>query len=162
MQTIRKSIYIGLGGTGVKAVAETKKMFEETFGLGNIPPQVTFLALDYDRSAIDECGLATDISSDFVQLPLSVNPFLIHQAQREKYEWMPEKNKLFIPEFMECGSGQVRSNARLFADLVFPCLEAAVDRAMARVLSLANQQKGYLVMNDDHVNVYLAMSFALR
>lgn len=160
MQTIRKSIYIGLGGTGVKAVAETKKMFEETFGLGNIPPQVTFLALDYDRSAIDECGLATDISSDFVQLPLSVNPFLIHQAQREKYEWMPEKNKLFIPEFMECGSGQVRSNARLFADLVFPCLEAAVDRAMARVLSLANQQKGYLVMNDDHVNVYLAMSFA--
>ena len=66
MQTIRKSIYIGLGGTGVKAIAQTKRMFEETFGMGNIPPQVTFLALDYDRSAIDECGLATDISSDFV------------------------------------------------------------------------------------------------
>lgn len=162
MQTIRKSIYIGLGGTGVKAIAQTKRMFEETFGMGNIPPQVTFLALDYDRSAIDECGLATDISSDFVQLPLSVNPFLIHQAEchREKYSWMPEKNKFFIPEFMECGSGQVRTNARLFADIVFPCIEAAVNGAMARVLSLANQQKGYIVMNDDHVNVYLAMSFA--
>jgi hypothetical protein len=160
MQTIRKSIYIGLGGTGVKAIAETKKMFEETFGLGNIPPQVTFLALDYDRSIVNDCGLATDISADFVQLPLSINPFLLHQAQQQTFGWMPEKNKLFIPEFMECGAGQVRTNARLFATLVLPCIEAAVNGAMARVLSLANQQRGYLVMDDDHVNVYLAMSFA--
>ena len=135
MLTIRKSIYIGLGGTGVKAIAQTKKMFEDTFGLGKIPPQVTFVALDYDRSAIDECGLATDISSDFVQLPLTVNPFLIHHAQRDKYDWMPEKNKLFIPEFMEHGSGQVRTNARLFADLVLPCIEATINSAMAKVLS---------------------------
>ena len=146
----------------MKAVAETKKMFEEAFGLGNIPPQVKFLAIDYDRSIIDDCGLATDVSADFVQLPLSINPFMIYQAQSQhhKYDWMPEKNKLFIPEFMECGAGQVRTNSRLFADVVMPCIESAINGAMACVLSMANQQKGYLVMNDDHVNVYLAMSFA--
>lgn len=162
MQTIRKSIYLGLGGTGVKAVAETKKMFEDSFGVGNIPPHVTFVALDFDRSVIDDRSLATDISADFVQLPLSVNPFMIchSQMQSGKYEWMPDQNKLFIPEFMECGAGQVRSNARLFADLVMPCIDAAVNSAMARVLSLSNMPKGYLVMNDDHVNVYLAMSLA--
>lgn len=160
MQTIRKSLYIGLGGTGVKAVAETKKMFEDSFGVGNIPPHVTFLALDFDRNVIDDRSLATDISSDFVQLPLSVNPFLIHHAQRGKYDWMPEQNALFIPEFMECGAGQVRSNSRLFADLVMPCIEAAVNSAMAHVLAISNVPKGYVVMNDDYVNVYLAMSLA--
>lgn len=162
MLTVRKSIYIGLGGTGVKSIAQTKKMFEDIFGLGNIPPQVTFIALDYDRSSIDEYGLATDISSDFVQLPLTVNPFLIYreQSQKGKYDWMPENNTLLIPEFMECGSGQVRTNARLFADLMHPCIEASINGAMAKVLSLANKQNGYIVVDDDHVNVYLAMSFA--
>lgn len=144
------------------AVAETKKMFEDTFGPGNIPPQVAFIAFDFDRSAIEKCNLATDISSDFVQLPLTINPFLIYQSKQgpQKYEWMPEKNNLFIPELIELGSGQIRSNARLFSDLVYPCIEAAVNQAMARVLSLANDQNGYCVEHDDHVNVYLAMSLA--
>ena len=72
----------------MKAVAETKKMFEDSFGVGNIPPHVTFVALDFDRSVIDDRSLATDISADFVQLPLSVNPFMIchSQMQSGKYE----------------------------------------------------------------------------
>lgn len=160
MQTIRKSIYIGLGGTGVRAVAETKKMFEDSFGEGNIPPHVAFIALDFDRSVIDDRGLATDISPDFVQLPQTTNPFQLHRAQAQdgEFQWIPPQNVNFIPEYTDCGAGQVRSNGRLFAEMLWPCIEAAINSAMARVLSMANHPDGYIVLNDDHVNVYLAMS----
>lgn len=162
MQIIRKSIFVGLGSTGVKAIAETKRMFEDSFGEGNIPPQVAFVALDFDRDVIDDHNLATDISAHFIRLPLTVNPFLIYHTRKGAgvYEWMLPQNQFYIPEFMECGSGQVRTNARLFADLVMPCLESAFDTAMANVLSLANTQCDYTVEHDDHVSVYLSGSLA--
>ena len=32
MSSVRPSIYIGIGGTGINAVAKTKKMYEDAFG----------------------------------------------------------------------------------------------------------------------------------
>ena len=51
---IRPSIYIGLGGTGILAISQTKKMYEEEFGVGKIPNQIAFLAIDFDKTAITQ------------------------------------------------------------------------------------------------------------
>jgi hypothetical protein len=48
MTTIRPSLYFGLGGTGILAIAQTKKMSEDTFGAGNIRLHSLFLVIDFD------------------------------------------------------------------------------------------------------------------
>lgn len=49
MRTIRRSVYIGLGEVGVNAILQTKKMYEDEFGEGNIPEQIQFVPIaSYD------------------------------------------------------------------------------------------------------------------
>ena len=43
---IRRSLFIGLGGTGMNALLHTKKMYYDTYG--EVPPMIGFLGLDTD------------------------------------------------------------------------------------------------------------------
>lgn len=43
---IKRCLYIGLGGTGMKSLLHTKKMFIETYG--EVPPMIGFLGIDTD------------------------------------------------------------------------------------------------------------------
>ena len=63
---INPTIYIGLGGTGVKSIAHTKKMYEDEFGIGNIPEQVAFIAIDSDPMILDMT--VTDMSENYIDL----------------------------------------------------------------------------------------------
>ena len=47
--TIRRCLYIGLGGTGMKSLLHTKKMFVETSG--EVPPMIGFLGIATDGGA---------------------------------------------------------------------------------------------------------------
>lgn len=51
MQTISKSIYLGLGRAGICAVNHTLKQYEVYFEMGNIPPQIAFLHAESPESA---------------------------------------------------------------------------------------------------------------
>ena len=67
---INPIIYIGLGGTGVKSIAHTKKMYEDEFGIGNIPEQVSFIAFDTDSAALSEAfSICKSSVKDFFHLP---------------------------------------------------------------------------------------------
>lgn len=46
---IKRCLYVGLGGTGMKALLYTKKMFVETYG--EVPPMIGFLGIDTDGAA---------------------------------------------------------------------------------------------------------------
>lgn len=74
MPTIRRSVYIGLGGTGVRAIAQTKKKFEDTFGKGNIPGQIAFLALDFDVAELAARDYQTDIAENIILIPMHLSP----------------------------------------------------------------------------------------
>lgn len=117
MATIRRSIYIGIGGAGVKAIAYTKKMFEDEFGAGNIPKGIQFLTIDSDPSVLDD--LATDMTSDFI--PIGKYPFVrraYHMCKdRGQCDWMPLENEEYIPDLAYEGARQVRTNGRLFLEL---------------------------------------------
>ena len=43
---IKRCLYIGLGGTGMKSLLHTKKMFIDTYG--EVPPMIGFLGIDTD------------------------------------------------------------------------------------------------------------------
>ena len=46
---IKRSLYIGLGGTGMNSLLHTKKMFIDTYG--EVPPMISFLGIDTDGGA---------------------------------------------------------------------------------------------------------------
>ena len=45
---LKRTLYIGLGGTGFKTLLHTKRAFIETYG--EVPPMIKFLAFDSDRN----------------------------------------------------------------------------------------------------------------
>ena len=112
MPTIRRSIYIGLGDTGVRAIAHTKKMFEDTFGKGNVPPQIEFLALDFDVASLTSGELAAEISENIIPIPMHLSPLkeYMEGVANGCYSWMLQENEPLIPRFMAEGTKQARTN----------------------------------------------------
>ena len=51
MAKLRRTLLIGLGGTGFKAILNAKKMFYENYG--EIPPMIGFLGIDTDRPGLE-------------------------------------------------------------------------------------------------------------
>ena len=133
---IRPSIYIGLGGTGILAISQTKKMYEEEFGVGNIPKQIAFIAIDFDKTAPNNPKLATDISVDFVQPPTGINPLGFYETGSEQgdYKWMFKNNTGFIAPRIEDGASQVRTTGRLYTELCFPRIEGFIVNSFNMVL----------------------------
>ena len=43
---VKRCLYIGLGGTGMKSILYTKKMFIDTYG--EVPPMIGFIGIDTD------------------------------------------------------------------------------------------------------------------
>ena len=51
---IRRSLFIGLGGTGVKTILKTKSALLDNYGQdGELPPMVAFLGIDSDLYEYD-------------------------------------------------------------------------------------------------------------
>ena len=49
-----RTLFVGVGGTGVKAIIQTKRYFAETYGKDKIPPVVAFLAVDTDGGVAND------------------------------------------------------------------------------------------------------------
>ena len=49
---ITRTLFVGLGGTGVKAILRAKQCFVDAYG--DVPPMVAFLAIDTDKAIRDK------------------------------------------------------------------------------------------------------------
>lgn len=111
---IKRSLYVGLGGTGMNSLLHTKKMFIDTYG--EVPPMVGFLGIDTDGGAYKKSILSKngeEITLDpSEQLPIIVNnPRPIYDVNKEDFSWIPQEN-LYALTSMNLGAGQVRTNGR--------------------------------------------------
>ncbi|MCH5221816.1 MAG: hypothetical protein J1F05_05755 [Muribaculaceae bacterium] len=117
MAKLRRTLLIGLGGTGVKAILNAKKMFYENYG--QIPPMIGFIGIDTDKPGLDNNFVIANNGEKIKlnaseQLCISVeNPTQIYLNGRNQklYDWMPEKNVSGLTE-LRIGAGQMRSNGR--------------------------------------------------
>lgn len=162
MRTIRKSIYIGLGGTGIKAIAHVKKMYEDVFG-DNIPNQIAFVAIDYDVCTLHDDALPTSMVEDFVPLPnLRMNPRQICLVNkiRECWGWMFPENEKYIPDHLGSGASQVRTSGRLITEMLMPHISSSIHRAIQRVMCLNVLDEEYAVDGDPKIDVHIATSLA--
>jgi len=113
---IRRTVIIGLGGTGALTVLYVKKMLYQFYG--DIPLAVKFLVLDTDRRLPDPLKvvpLGKEITSveikekEFLYLPVTDPEGVIKSSESIK-KWWPEP---LPPQSAINGAGQVRATGRL-------------------------------------------------
>jgi len=51
MESLYRTVYIGLGGAGIKSILKTKELFIESYG--QVPPMIRFIGIDTDPSELD-------------------------------------------------------------------------------------------------------------
>lgn len=115
---LRRSLFIGLGGTGMKTILKTKSVLLDNYGQdGELPPLFAFLGIDTDTNEYD---LPTKSKkNDHLTLSarerfsISVNnPKAYFENSKRDLQWMPHQNQIFI-NTLNRGAGQIRSNGRL-------------------------------------------------
>ena len=148
--TMKPTIYIGLGGTGFRAVSHTKKMYEDMYGVGNIPPHIAFLVLDYDYSEYTSPHLATSIEDDAVPLNYNVDPRDYYRAHvvNSAFNWFFESNTCFLGH-----RSPYRTNGRFYTELQRATIEQALQ---ARWQQVTNFIYGVAPAN---IDVHIVTSF---
>jgi len=132
---LRRSLYIGLGGTGMNAILHTKKMYMETYG--EVPPMIGFLGIDTDGKAYTETlnSKVGEVRLDKnEQKPIQVTSpknFFTNPNNKDLVSWLPKENERGITT-LDKGAGQIRTNGRLavvfHATTIVSALENAIDR----------------------------------
>ena len=116
---ITRTLFIGLGGTGVKAILRTKQCFMDAYG--EIPPMVAFLAIDTDKKIKDqklESIKGKDVTltdNEICFCPIDGNATQIYLGNQNVFGWMPKKNSSFLQKLKNDGAGQIRTNGRFLA-----------------------------------------------
>lgn len=112
---IKRCLYIGLGGTGIKTILQTKKKFIDTYG--EVPPMIGFLGIDtdggeYSNKLLSVRGEEIELDrNEQLQLfaPVAVD---FYRNYRMFFSWIPQTNVSAISMLRGLGAGCVRSNGR--------------------------------------------------
>ena len=159
MSTIRPSIYVGLGGTGIKAVSQTKKMFEDAFGKDNIPSQIAFAAIDFDLA--EDPNLPTPMREDFLSVTNAGSPRQLYDVRRKlgEYSWMFPGNSRFIGNLISDGASQVRTYGRFLTEMIINNIERRIADCYTQVTNI-QQDMDVNVDKTASVDIHIAMSLA--
>lgn len=142
MAKLRRTLLIGLGGTGFKAILNAKKMLYENYG--EIPPMIGFLGIDTDGPGLENASVTAKDGTKITlnrseQLPICVEEprdIYARNLNNSLFDWMPESNISGL-QTLTIGAGQMRSNGR-FAITVN---ENTVEQFVARKLSEVNDAR---------------------
>ena len=155
---LRRSLYIGLGGTGMNAILHTKKMFMETYG--EVPPMIGFLSIDTDSGApksipskVGECSL---LPSELFRSNIpSGLPF--YERNKNRLTWMPEENVDSISS-LDKGAGQIRTNGRIAIFIKYGEIKKKIEDALVDVRRDFTKNQKYAQPSDTKVDVHLIFS----
>lgn len=160
---LKRSLFIGLGGTGLKSIVHTKKRFIDTYG--EVPPMIGFLAFDTDDDGINfkldshlgDQKIGLD-KSEFLHTKVK-NPQEVLKKLPELFDFVPLKNRKSLITLVK-GAGQVRSNGRFATHFNYSGIVNAIHSKLTGILnadSIAN--KNYEVNGSD-VEINMMFSVA--
>ena len=116
---ISRTLYVGLGGTGVRAILRAKQCFMDSYG--DIPPMVAFLAIDTDKAIRDKSLISRNgqnvkfLDNEVCFCGITGSALDIYRNHLSQFQWLPKKNVSFLSNLRNTGAGQVRSNGRFLA-----------------------------------------------
>lgn len=161
---LRRSLFIGLGGTGLNSILQTKKRIIETYG--EVPPMIGFLVIDTDQNAfnktlkskLEEHG---DIGLDnsekcILNVP---NPMAIYNGQKHLFGWMPEEN-LTAMTSISFGAGQVRTTGRFASFCNFKELNDTISQKITGICNAQIINNSKYQLANKNVEIHMAFSFA--
>lgn len=156
---IRRCLYIGLGGTGMKSILHTKKMFIDTYG--EVPPMIGFLGIDTDGQEYNRTLLSTygEVRLDpQEQLSIQVKaPRPIYDRNEQSLGWFPKDN-LFALMTMTNGAGQIRSNGRFAVWYNAKKLGDRINLALAQILNASIIDNTKYEILDDTPEIHMVFS----
>lgn len=142
---LQPTIYIGIGGFGLRAISRTKKLFEDEYGVGNIPGRVAFIGIDFDSLEINNSQFPTDISDDCIVLDSatirSSRDYYAHLKHANVSNWMFEMNESLLTDYNH-GARQARTTGRSLAELFLQRIEWKVEYCLNQVLAINNAYSG--------------------
>jgi hypothetical protein len=158
---IRRSLFIGLGGTGMKTLLQTKKMFIETYG--EVPPMIGFLGIDTDKSEYtktleltnDDCSVKLEPSEQLRILVDDAKPF--YENYKDRFNWIPTENLQALTH-MNLGAGQVRTNGRFALTINEKSLEVKITNCINDISrdDISNSSKYELL--DSEIEIHMVFS----
>ena len=142
---MRRTLFVGLGGTGLKVINEVKNHFASKYK--EIPHEIQFLGIDADLQALrntllnpsELCNL--DICHPIGQLRVYKNRCDID---------IPSKNETLIQCITECGTGQCRSNGHF----LYFC-DSLHNESVKRAISQKRNNMLCLPVSDKHQSKYI-------
>ena len=181
---IRRSLFIGLGGTGMRTLLYLKKLFIDTYG--EVPPMIGFLGVDTDKGefskdlqtkAVGNVGVMSEGNVEttlFVkgqkvvqqivkldpieQIQITIDhPQDIFMAREEHFGWVPKSNIRSLQSLTH-GAGQVRTNGRFALIANNEEVQNKVEEALARVANVNFIDNPDYQLIDEATDIYLIFS----
>ncbi len=157
---IKKTVFIGLGGTGMRSVLSTKKLFYDTYG--EIPPMIAFLGIDTDGGAYNKELTARDGTTITLSpaecMAIQVNDAkAVFNVNKENLGWVPDCNITSMTT-MTRGAGQIRTNGRFaLANNLSAVRHKIQDVVHAVSDARINENKNYARLDSD-IEFHIAFS----
>ena len=161
---IKRSLFIGMGGTGMKTLVNTKRMFIETYG--EVPPMIGFLGIDTDRGEYKKDTTKNKNNEAVILSPDETLPITVENA-KEIYHvnapeghmtWIPEKN-IYALTSMTQGAGQIRTNGRFALTMNYRELKNKVVSAINKITQarIATNPKYELMSSDIEIHMVFSV-----
>lgn len=158
---LRRILYVGLGGTGMKTLLHTKKVLYDTYG--EIPPMVGFLGIDTDGGEYNKFLTARDgtrISlATAEQMRISVPyPRSIFENSPSNFDWIPAGNAGGL-DSLDVGAGQIRSNGRFAITINEEDVRNRVSNKIQQITSanIINNSQYELLSTDIEVHMVFSL-----
>lgn len=157
---VRRSLFIGLGGTGMSSLLHTKKIFVDTYG--NVPPMIAFLGIDtdgnyYNKSLTLNNGQKITLTNN-EQMPIQVqNAAPIYKGQPDDFAWVARENVFALGSLMN-GAGAVRTNGRFALTLNFEAVKAKIDQMLRQITNARNIDNEAYYSLGNEVEIHLVFS----
>lgn len=104
---LRRTIYIGAGGTGVQTVLQVRNYFKSLTKDGSLPPMIKCLFIDTDENQVHNIDNSVHDSEILSLAERDARP--IYQANRSKYDTYTNMDNI---RALTNGAGQYRSHGR--------------------------------------------------
>ncbi len=165
---LTKSLYVGLGGTGIAAILRTKKCFIDTYG--EVPPMIGFLGIDSSTEArnvsvTSNNGTLIKLDTNELLVCSVTNAAMIYDTNKNEYSWFPHKNAITLDGISGLGAGQVRSNGRFIARYNFKSIKDKVESKIDQISHDISHTSKYTVDLNDNLaeftsNIHIVASIA--
>lgn len=162
MIRLRRTIYIGVGGTGTSVLRQLKASYT-LGGKKNVPPMIGFLAVDSNKTDLDALK-DFDVNEKFHLTSGAANASLIYTNSPEEYNWIPQVNVQYLSCIDHYGANQIRSNGRFLFETsevsaANPGAFSNMLRSIKERITSAHDNDGvYVDAQNADIDIYLIFS----